>query len=46
MNNTEKILRAFIEASGFEVEEIRRKSGSTVTQGMFGPYEVDNYTYD
>ena len=33
MNNTEKLLRAFIEASGYEVEEI-------VTTSVFGSAEV------
>lgn len=36
MNNTEKLLRAFIEASGYEIEEVKAE-GECYVQGHTNP---------
>ncbi len=33
MNNTDKLLRAFIEASGYEIEEVKAKETSSIMCG-------------
>ena len=48
MNNTDKLLRAFIEASGFEIEEVIERTELTKEQGddfiereLFGEYILE-----
>lgn len=46
MTNCEKKLDALIDVLGFDIEEDKIRAGITITRGLFGPIEAQNYIYN